>query len=420
MGLKVHRRCCALLALLIVALLPQLIKSQSKRLVCGYGSDSAAQDGYPPDYIPLEVCKDVIFKAFWFPKTVGRQMLFNDNDKRAFSNLVSSVRRRSSNARVIASIKGSQIDYSTVASIGSRRRAFVQVVGTLLLELDADGVEINWNYPGGTQEFGGSDFDRISMVLLLQDLRQMVTAASGSIRGRNRELWFRVSIHPNAITDSYNVPEVCELADVVTVDAKEVTGGDSHAPMHSKPIQLPRIPAALGGISLPQTIDNKYDITDSTQLWIDNGCPPKKMLLAIALFGVSYQYSNMYANFFGSSFSNLRSLGTVKKVEPYRKLCESLRQYGWSRRWDPYGLMPYATRIVQSGLEERVSYDDVTSLRYKMDLVQQKRLGGVYLDYVHWDDVYGRCGAQSYPLTSYVASRLQSIPSDIGFAIEWS
>ncbi|XP_052864007.1 endochitinase-like [Anopheles cruzii] len=419
MDLKVYRRWCALLALLIVAILPRLIECQSKRLICSYWPERAAQDGYPPDYIPLEVCKDVIYKGFWFPKTVGRQMLFNDNDKRAFSNLVTSVRRRSNTARVIASVKGSQIDYSTVASISSRRRAFVQAVGTLLLELDADGIEINWNYPGGTSEYGGSDYDRISMVQLLQDLRQMVTAASGNIRGRNRELWFRVSIHPNAITDSYNVPEVCELADFVTVDAKEVTIGDSHAPMHSKPVQVPRIGEAYG-INLPQTIDTKYDITDSTQLWIDNGCPPKKMLLAIALFGVSYQYQNTYANLFGSSFSNLRGLGAEKKMEPYRKVCESVRQYGWSRRWDPYGLMPYATRIVGNGQEERVSYDDVTSLRYKLDLVQEKRLGGVYLDYVHWDDVYGRCGAQSYPLTSYIASRLQSIPSDIGFAIEWS
>ena len=81
--------------------------------------------------------------------------------------------------------------------------------------------------------------------------------------------------------------------------------------------------------------------------------------------------------------------------------------------------MPYVTKALQNGLVERISYEDLDSLRLKMDMVEQKRFGGIYIDYVHSDDIYGRCGQPSL-LIAYLSSRVRSIPSDIGFAIEWN
>ncbi|XP_035778108.1 endochitinase-like [Anopheles albimanus] len=397
--------------LLCAVLLPCVVKAQNKKFACSYEYPGAPEAGYPPDNIPLEVCTHVIFKGFKFPKIVGRQMLFHDDDKLMFSSLVSSIRKRSSTAVIVASIRGSQNDYSTMAAISQLRKAFVQLVGTLLLQLDADSVEINWNTPGGTKEYGGSDFDRISMVNLLQDLRQIVTSVKRQSAIREREIWFRGSIHPNTITSSYNVPEVCELADFVTLDAKDVLVGDSHAPMHTKPIALPF------GLTLPGNLQFTYDLTDSTQRWIRAGCAPKKMILAIALYGYRKEYDDGSNVFFANFFRGWND--DYQKRVPYSDLCQWFRQYSWTLGWDPYGLMPYAVRSLGNGQEQRISYDDTTSLRYKMDLVQEQRLGGIYLDYIHNDDINGRCG-QSYPLTSYLSSRLRAIPSDIGFAIEWS
>ena len=100
------------------------------------------------------------------------------------------------------------------------------------------------------------------------------------------------------------------------------------------------------------------------------------------------------------------------------QLCNTIREAGWSYTWDGYGGMPYVTRTFQNGRGERISYENLDSLRLKMDMVEQKHLGGIYIDYVHSDDIYGRCG-QAYSLIAYLSSRTRSIPSDIGFAIEW-
>ncbi|XP_041777285.1 probable chitinase 10 isoform X2 [Anopheles merus] len=275
---------------LTLTLCVELSTAQGKKIVCSYSPAKAGPIGYPPEYIPLEVCPYVIFKAFSFPSTVGRQMLFSDNDKIAFSRVVSSVRKRSSTVRVVASIDGYARDFTITSSAIVRRKAFVQAAVTLLLELDADGIELNWKAPGNSNAGYGSSNDRITMVQLLQDLRQAVKAASKS-RNRNRELWFRGSLHPNVIDEAYNMLDVCELVDHITLDPSTVDSlENSHAPLYGTPITVPRNPL-FNTDFLPSVIERMTGITTNTQRWIDEGCAPTKLLLGIGLHGIKRDYS---------------------------------------------------------------------------------------------------------------------------------
>ncbi|KFB41763.1 AGAP008562-PA-like protein [Anopheles sinensis] len=404
------RKVGVIVTIWVLSLCPHLIDGQGKKFACSFNSQEAASIGFLPKYVPMEICTHVIFKWFRFPRFVGRQMFFDDNDKIAFSRLVTSVRQRSSTGRVVASINGTGTDFSGASEASVRRRAFVQAASTLFLELDADAIELNWERPGIQHGGNGMETDRRTMVTLLQDLRQVVNAASSLMKGRPRELWIRGSIHPLLISSSYNTFDVCDLVDQVTLDAIW-TGSLSHAPIHSSSVTINHSEFGHSG-------DGKIDIGDgltgATKTWIDNGCPPKKVLLGVGLHGLLNAVSSRKINNFGEDFFKWGS-GDIKRMA-YR---ESFGQRGWSFGWDQQGLTPYATRSLNNGQTERLSYEDVNSLRYKMDLVEQKRLGGVYADYIHSDDIYGTCG-QAYPLSSYIASRLQAIPSDIGFAIEWS
>uniref|UniRef100_A0A182RWB3 GH18 domain-containing protein n=1 Tax=Anopheles funestus TaxID=62324 RepID=A0A182RWB3_ANOFN len=402
-----------LCAVVILACLVDTSMAQGKKMACTYSSSKADAMGYLPEYIPLEVCTHVIFKAFNFPSFVGRQMLFSDNDKIAFSRVVSSVRTRSNTIPVVASILGNAQDYTATSGTIARRKAFVQAATSLLLELDADAIELHWRSPGNSNAGLGNGLDRVTMVTLLQDLRQAVNSVSRSIRNRNRELWFRGSLHPNVIAEAYNVFDVCDLVDHVTIDPDTADNlENSHAPLYSKPIVLPTYVAQLDG----NVIYPENGLNTTTQRWIDEGCPPRKLLFGIGLHGVSKSYSSSLRNFLGER----SALGPARKTYlDYGELCLTIRQGGWSYGWDEYGFTPYATRALSDGQEQRISYEDLNSLRYKMDMVEEKRFGGIYLEYVHSDDIYGRCG-QAYEHTSYVSSRVQAIPSDIGFAIEWN
>uniref|UniRef100_A0A182P4L3 GH18 domain-containing protein n=1 Tax=Anopheles epiroticus TaxID=199890 RepID=A0A182P4L3_9DIPT len=399
----------------LLSLLVEFSTAQNKKFVCSYSPSKAAPIGYQPEFIPLEVCPYVIFKAFSFPSVVGRQMLFNDNDKLAFSRLVSSVRKRSNTVRVVASIDGSARDFTTTSSAIVRRKAFVQAAITLLLELDADAIELNWQSPGNSGVGSGDGLDRITMVQLLQDLRQAVNAASKSIQNRQRELWFRGSLHPNVIETAYNLLDVCELTDHVTLDPNTADSlENAHAPLRGTPqvlpVQIPIITQLFGNSIEPGTGFNT-----TTQRWIDAGCAPKKLLLGIGLHGVRKAYSPGIRSFLGDRVGFMTA--DTAYLE-HRELCTLIKEEGWSYAWDEYGGMPYVTRALQNGQTERISYEDLDSLRLKMDMVTQKRFGGIYVDFVHSDDIYGRCG-QAYLMIAYLSSRVRSIPSDIGFAIEW-
>uniref|UniRef100_A0A1S4HCQ9 GH18 domain-containing protein n=1 Tax=Anopheles gambiae TaxID=7165 RepID=A0A1S4HCQ9_ANOGA len=390
---------------LALPLLAKLSSAQSKKFVCSYSPSKADSINYQPDNIPLQVCPYVIVKAFSFPSVVGRQLLFSDNEKIAFSRVVSSVRKRSKTARVVASIDGSARDFTITSNAIVRRQAFVQAAVAMLLELDADAIELNW------KASRNSGNDRITMVQLLQDLRQAVKAVNKSI-SRNRELWFRGSLHPKVLEVAYNMFDVCQLADHVTLDPSTAESlENAHAPLYGTPIVLPFSLPLLGNI-----IDLANGFNTTTQRWIDEGCAPKKLLLGIGLHGIGRVYSPGLAPFVGNKVHLLNPEGTYLEQ---RELCKKIREDDWNYAWDEYGAMPYVTKALQNGLVERISYEDLDSLRLKMDMVEQKRFGGIYIDYVHSDDIYGRCG-QPYLLIAYLSSRVRSIPSDIGFAIEWN
>ncbi|XP_058122360.1 endochitinase-like [Anopheles ziemanni] len=405
------RKVGVIVVCLVLSLCPHLINGHSKKFACSFNSQEAASISFLPEYVPMEICTHVIFKWFRFPRFVARQMLFDDNDKIAFSRLVTSVRQRSRTGRVVASINGTGSDFSRVSETNVRRRAFVQAASTLLLELDADTIELSWEVPGNQYDGKGIETFRRTMVTLLQDLRQVVNAASSLIKGRPRELWIRGSIHPNLITTSYNTFDVCNLVDQVALSTTSRTESTSHAPIYGSSITLPSLGPFKGAV-----INSEDGLTDATQTWIDNGCPPKKVLLGVGLHGFLKTISSSDYGYLADSF-----LSAPKHVLyfDFFQLCQTLRERGWFFGWDQQGFTPYATRSFYNGQLQRLSYEDVNSLRYKMDLVEQKRLGGVYVDNIHSDDIYGNCG-QAYPLSGYTASRLQAIPSDIGFAIEWN
>lgn len=66
-----------------------------------------------------------------------------------------------------------------------------------------------------------------------------------------------------------------------------------------------------------------------------------------------------------------------------------------------------------------MGFEDTRSIKVKLDFMVEKRLGGIVLQYVDYDDFWGFCGRRN-SMTNYIYQRLQQIPSDIGFAIERS
>ncbi len=52
-----------------------------------------------------------------------------------------------------------------------------------------------------------------------------------------------------------------------------------------------------------------------------------------------------------------------------------------------------------------VSYNSFESIKQKIQFVKEMGLGGVWMDAINYDDIYGSCGL-TYPVTDYVLSLL--------------
>uniref|UniRef100_A0A182P4K7 GH18 domain-containing protein n=1 Tax=Anopheles epiroticus TaxID=199890 RepID=A0A182P4K7_9DIPT len=375
-----------------------------KRLMCYFSSDSPKTKSYgryTANEIPLELCSDVIYRGLSFPEWRRGSYFFSNEEIQQLGAFIYTVKARSAAVRIFVTVleRGKEsLSYSIMAEIPERRRAFVKAVLELLEQYGMAGVEIAWEWPGTMVKFGGISSDRESLISLLTDVR-------AGLKSRAKELLFFGAVYPKVLRESYRVTSICQLVDFVTLftfDMRPHTNNvaDVHAPMRNRSFETE-----------PNRM--RTNVIDGVETWIDFGCPPKKMILGIGLFGQAYTLANPAVYNVDAPTVGPGAEGQYY-YEGYYPYYEVTTTSGWSIFYDPIGQMPFAVRGNQW-----MGYEDTTSIGVKMDLVQEKRLGGVVLQYVDYDDFWGFCGLKN-PLTTFIYQRLQQIPSDIGFAIEWN
>lgn len=75
------------------------------------------------------------------------------------------------------------------------------------------------------------------------------------------------------------------------------------------------------------------------------------------------------------------------------------------------GNVPYTT----SG-DQWIGYDDVESLREKVDLIRKEGLAGAMIYALDMDDFRGTCGKR-YPLTEFVSTEMRKLPSATSYDV---
>ena len=105
--------------------------------------------------------------------------------------------------------------------------------------------------------------------------------------------------------------------------------------------------------------------------WLTNGTPKEKLVLGLGTYGRSFRITN--GNNPGDSAAGGASAGVYTRESgflAYYEICQKISQ-GWTKKWDNEAKVPYA----YSG-NEWVGYDDVQSLKEKVDYLKIKGLGG--------------------------------------------
>jgi chitinase len=144
----------------------------------------------------------------------------------------------------------------------------------------------------------------------------------------------------------------------------------------------------------------------AAQYWISKGCPREKLILGMGSYGRAFKLVDINKNGLGAPANGIPTAGTYTREGgflSYYEVCQRLTQ-GWTRVYNTEQQVPYAFNS-----NEWVGYDDLESLKVKVDYVKNNQFGGAMFWALDLDDFDGKfCGKGKYPLINFVKNELNS------------
>ena len=298
--------------------------------------------------------------AFAHIDTNARVVFDNPGLAPALQSLL-ALKQQNPQLKVVVSVGGWTADgFSDAALTKASRNTFARSVVDLLRTYDADGIDIDWEYPG--QGVAGIRYraeDKQNFTRLLGTLRQQLDAASAAQNrtGHDRYTLTIASADREyfANTEMGRLHVYLDWINVMSYDFfNSLTSTTGHH-------------AGLYASMLAAPTDRNAD--ESMRQHLAAGIPPDKLVLGVA--------------FYGRGFAGVKALNnglnqTYERYEgdhSYAKLADRLiGKEGFVRYWDDRAKAPY---LWNAASRTFITYDDPQSIRAKADYVRAHHLGGM-------------------------------------------
>ncbi|WP_330632874.1 glycosyl hydrolase family 18 protein [Halocatena halophila] len=254
---------------------------------------------YAREYTPADIPTDKVTHlqyAFMVPESDGTISGLSDSHAQRFLfpksyHDVTSFGDISANTDVtcLISIGGwnDSGNFSDAAYTQARRETFAQECVRIIREAGVDGVDIDWEYPGG----GGLDSntvregDQHRFTLLIEEVRNALDAA-GQEDGREYHLSVALTASPEtaegatAGNNGLEHDRLSELLDFASIMTFDYAGGWSSYSAHQSPLH--HNPAN----SNENAAD--WNISSGLQYYVDNGWDPGQLNMATPFYGRSF------------------------------------------------------------------------------------------------------------------------------------
>jgi chitinase len=254
--------------------------------------------------------------------------------------------------------------FSEAAGSDAGRRAFADSAAQLVTTHDADGLDVDWEYPEhGEAGIRASPQDRVNFTLLLRAIRTRLDEA-GAARGRTGGNHFMLSMAAadGPFVSGIDIAAVAPYLDwfnLMTYDfvnsLTPLTG--HHAGLHAGKL------APAGS----RTTDR------AVQQFIAAGVPPGKLLIGAAFYG------REFADVRASHRGLYQRYGHYQGEHPWPELkAMYIDHNGYVRYWDPDAQAPW---LWNARTRRFISYDDPQSIAAKAGYVKARHLGGL----MYWE-----------------------------------
>lgn len=237
---------------------------------------------------------------------------------------------------------------SRVFSSDSGRMEFAASAKVLLQDFDADGIDLDWEYPA-IEGFPGHPYspdDKKNFTELIRALRHTL--------GKKYEISFAAGGFDYFISESVEWLEVMKITDRVNIMSYDLVHGASRISGHHTPLY--------------STTQQSQSADNAVNRLIAAGVPPRKIIIGSAFYARMFQVSDTTNHGLYDSCFFYRGIS-------YSHLYDSIsRDSGFIQYLDTQARAPYAFNAERKIL---VTYDDTVSVTEKVHYVFKRNLGGI-------------------------------------------
>jgi chitinase len=268
------------------------------------------------------------------------------------ASLVSCVnmKKRNPGLKVIVSMGGWTGCYScsNVFASDSSRKIFASTTKKLLNDFNADGIDLDWEYPTikGAPGHPYSLDDKDNFTALVKTLRDTL--------GNNKEISFAAGGFTSYINESVDWDKVTPLVDRINIMTYDlISGYDTITGHHA---------------GLYSTKKQKESCDNAVNMLLAKGVPANKLLIGAAF------YARIWENVAADN-DGLNGKGKFLRGVPHSSFEKLLSaDSGFVYHWDKTASAPY---LYHPGKKWFVTFDDERSIELKTRYAIKKKLNGI-------------------------------------------
>ncbi len=250
--------------------------------------------------------------------------------------------------------------FSEAASTAAGRDTFARTATRLVVDHHADGLDVDWEYPGSSQSgIASSPNDRANFTLLLRALRASLDAA-GARRGHHYTLSIAVADGP--LVDGIDLAAVAHYVDWFNLMTYDFCNSLTPTTCHQAGLYASKL--APGDARTGERAVRQF---------LAAGVPAHKLVLGAAFYGREFGGVNPAHDGLYQPYRQFIAF------VPWSKLAASfINKHGFVRHWDAQA---DAAWLWNAQTHTFISYDDPESIAAKAALVRKLHLGGV----MYWE-----------------------------------
>ncbi len=254
--------------------------------------------------------------------------------------------------------------FSEAAGTAAGRAAFADSSAQLVAASGADGLDVDWEYPGhGESGIRSSPDDRANFTLLLAAVRTALDRA-GTAHGRTgaNRYTLSIAVADGPFVSGIDIPAVARIVDGFNLMTYDFCNTMTPDTCHHTGLHASRYAPA-----------DARTAARAVRQFLAAGVPPHKLILGVAFYGrefsgVSPQHDGLYQPY-----------GKFVGAIPWPELkSDFIGKRGFVRHWDPRADAPW---LWNAKTHTFITYDDPESIAAKAAFVKAHHLGGI----MYWE-----------------------------------